>query len=242
MNILQKMIVSAIIPISLLSQTISLDKDISKVELKNNSINLLVFPFVIHEAKLSAENPEDFDIKSKNTSLVILPTASNLKQSADLVVWSALGNAYLLKINSAGKEQRFTFSSNKIKKETPIEARAFETGKVESDIKKLVKKSVLGEKIPGYKKVEVKKAFDTPDLTLQKEFFYDGGKYRVETWFLSNKTSDLLTLDYENFYATGILSITFEKKVLKPNEVSKMWVIVNKSSLEKQIKRKNGGK
>jgi hypothetical protein len=240
MNAFKKIIVmAAILPIALFAKTINLDQEDIRVELKNNAMNLMVFPFVIHEAKLSTETPEDFQVTSKNTSLIILPTASLLEQEADLIVWSAAGDAFLVKVNANGKEQKFTFASNKAEKSTPLAAKKFETGKIEKDIKKLIKKAVLGDKIPGYKRVDVKRIFETPDLTMQKEYFYDGGKYRVETWFLENKTNDLLTLDYENFYTNGILSIAFEKKKLSPGQVGQMWLIVNKSTIVERMDRES---
>lgn len=239
MKILKRiLIIGALFPIILLSKTINLDKDIAEVQLKNNTMNLLVFPFVVHEAKLSSETPEDFHITSKNTSVVIVPTVGMKQQKADLLIWSAAGDAFIVKINGNGKvDQKFTFSSNKVEVSVPLEAKVFETGKVEKDIKKLIKKTVQGKTIPGYKKVDIKRQFLTPDLNMQKEFYYDGGKYRVETWYVSNITSDNLVLDYENFYTNGILAIAFEKRNLNPGQISKMWLIVNKATVAERIKR-----
>lgn len=230
-------LLSTVLPAILFGKTISLDQENINIALKNNAMNLVNFPFVIHEAKLSTESPEDFEIISKNTSVIILPTASLPEEQADLVVWSAEGNAYLIKLNAGGTEQKFTMSSGNPETQVSTAAKQFETGQIEKDIKNLVKKAVIGEQIPGYKKVDVKRVFETPDLTMQKEFFYDGGKYRVETWFLKNKTPDNLSLDYENFYTNGVLSISFEKRILEPNQIGKMWIIVNKSTIADQIQK-----
>lgn len=238
MNFIKKILISsAMLPLALFSSTINLDKEDIHVELKNNALNLMNFPFIIHEAKLSTESPEDFQVTSKNTSIIILPTASIEAQEADLLVWSVTGDAYLIKINAKGKEQKFSFSTNTGDTIIPMSAKKFETGQIEKDIKHLMKKIVSGEEIPGYKKVDIKRGFTTPDLNMQKELYYDGGKYRVESWFLSNKTADNLTLDYENFYTNGILAIAFEKKTLEPGQVTKMWLIVNKSTVADRIKR-----
>jgi hypothetical protein len=237
MNVFKKTLFSLIIPMGLFAQTISLDKDLIEIQLKNNSVNLLDFPFVIQDAKISSETPEDFEVSAKNTTLIILPTASALEEEADLVVWSTKGNAFLLKLNATGKEQKFTLSSNRFEKNTPLSAKRFETGKIERDIKKIMKKLTLGEKIPGYKLVDVKKQFETPDLSMQKEMYFDGGKYRAELWYLKNKTNDNLVLDYANFYTNGILAISFEKKNLNPGDISKMWLIVNKSTIIDRIKK-----
>ena len=101
-----------------------------------------------------------------------------------------------------------------------------------------MKKAAAGEPIPGYTKVEVKKQFLTPDLEMQKEFFYDGGKYRVETWFLKNTTDQLLTLDFTNFYTDGVLAMAFEINKLEPGQVGKMWMIINKSTIADRLNLK----
>lgn len=236
-KIIKTLMFVALVPILLFSKTVNLDQEIVKVELKNNSLNLLTFPFVIQEAKLSSETPENYSITSKNTSLAILPNSTIPEENADLLIWSAMGDAYLIKINSNGKDQQIVFSSNKVEKNAPVEAKKFETGQIEKDVKRLVKLAVLDNGVPGYKKVDVKRIFETPDLTMQKEKFYDGGKYRVESWFLFNKTNDILSLDYENFYTNGILSIAFEKRKLEPGQVGKMWLIVNKSTISDKINK-----
>jgi len=234
-------LLALLLPAFLFSQTISLEKDEVIVHLKNNRVNILNFPFIIHKAKLASETPEDFSTSSKNKSVVILPTAKLLGEGGDLLIWSALGDPYLIKIDAKGKkDQKFSFSLNKEAALADPRAAQFETGRIEKDLNKLLKLSVKGEPIPGYQKTDVKKAFETRDLFLQKEYFYNGGKYRVETWYIQNKISKPVTLDYANFYTDGILLTAFEKKSLEPGEVAKMWLVINKATIAKNIaKRKN---
>jgi len=238
MNLKKILVALFCLPIFLYAQTISLDQEHIVVNLKNNATNVLKFPFVIQKANLTTESPDDFSVVSKNYAVVVIPTAvSPEKESGDLLVWSEEGDPYLIKLKSNGKkDQTFNLSSNKIKTHTEQKAALFETGKIESDIKKLIKKMVLGEKIPGYKKVNVKKQFLTPDLKMQKDFFYDGGKYRVEQWFIENKTNDTLMLEYENFYTPGILAIAFEKQIIGPKKITKAWIVVDKHTIYEKIK------
>lgn len=219
------------------AQTISLDSEHIVVNLKNNSTNVLNFPFVIQKANLTTETPKDFIVSSKNKTTVILPTAELPdSESGDLLVWSSSGEPYLIKIHVSGKkEQIFNFVSNSVKDSGDIRAARFETGRIDFDIKKIIKRLVLGKEIPGYKKVNVKKHFLTPDLDMQKEYFYDGGKYRAEQWYVKNISNDTLLLDYENFYAPGVLAISFEKKTLKPNQIGKAWLIIDKNTLSKEL-------
>lgn len=233
------LLLTIVLPMILFGKTISLEKDEVRVHLKNNSVNILNFPFIVHKANLATETPEDFSTSSKNKSVVIIPTAKLLEEGGDLLVWSALGDPYLVKIDAKGKnDQKFYFSLNKEAALGDPRAAQFETGRISSDVSKLIKLSVLGKPIPGYQKTDVKKAFETRDLFLQKEYFYNGGKYRVETWYVQNKTNDKIALDYANFYTDGILFISFEKKVLDPGQVSKMWLIVNKATIADKIKRR----
>lgn len=239
MNLKNILLAGLIIPAFLNAATVSLDEDKIKINLKNNSTNIINFPFIVQKASFTTETPDDFSVSSKNKTVVIIPTAVLPKsESGDLLIWSLEGNPYLIKITASGEnDQTFDLVSNKIKIKPNMKAYQFETGVIDSDIKKLMKKMVAGEVIPGYKKVEIKKKFESTDLELQKEYFYDGGKYRAETWYIRNKSGESLLLDYENFYTPGVLAIAFEKKVLKPNEISKGWLIINKHTIHEQIER-----
>jgi len=230
----------ALLPTLVVANTISLDKDKVSVNLKNNATNVLKFPFIIQKANMTTETPENFNVTAKNYAVIIIPTVESTKsESGDLLIWSSDGDPYLIKIKADGKkEQTFSFSSNKITTKVDLRAEKFETGRIESDIKNLVKRLVLEEDIPGYKKVNVKKKFNTPDLEMQKDIFYDGGKYRAEKWFIKNKTGDTLYLDYENFYAPGILGIAFEKNTLSPGQITKAWLILDKHTIYQNLKGK----
>ena len=236
---MKKLLLPITLSISLFAQTISIDKNNPEVHLKNNTVNLLKFPFVISEATATTENPDDFTISSKNQTVTIVPSSANDKEKADLLVWSSSGDAYLLKLSVDGKtEQIFDMSSQKAEPVKTIKASRFETGQVESDIKSLIKSMVSTDSVEGYKKIEVKKMFKTHDLEMQKEFFYDGGKYRVEEWFLKNSTNDTLYLSYDNFFTTGILGISFEKQTIAPGEISKAWFVVDKNTVYQEMKEK----
>jgi len=232
-------LVVAVAPLTSFAQTISLDQDNIVVHLKNNSTNVLKFPFIIQKAELTTETPDDFSVNSKNYAVIVIPTAEYPnKEESDLLIWSAEGDPYLVKLKTDGKkEQNFVLASNKIQSTVDIKAHKFETGKIESDIKRIMKKLVLGKKVPGYKKVDVKKKFQTPDLEMQKEFFYDGGKYRAEQWYIKNKTDSTLYLEYENFYAPGMLAIAFEKQTLDPHKITKAWIIVDKHTIYQRINK-----
>ena len=170
--------------LALSAKTVNLDRENITLSLKNNSMNVLNFPFIVQKANLSTENPESFNVSSRNKTVVIVPTTLSKNEVGDLLVWSATGNAYLIKIRTGSRNQTFDFVTNyglsSGKGGGNLEAAKYETGQVEKDIKNIIKKMANGEKIPGYRKQKVKKYFSTPDLKLQKEFFYDGGKYRAE--------------------------------------------------------------
>ena len=228
-------LVALTFPLAIFSETINLDKGNNIViHLKNNATNLIKFPFVIQKANLTTASPDDFTVSSKNYSVIVVPTAEYpSSESGDLLVWSAEGDPYLIKIKPDGKngEQIFEMGSNKVQNQVSQKAARFETGMIESDIKNITKALILNEEVPGYKKVDIKKKFFTPDLEMQKDYFYDGGKYRAEVWYIKNRTNDTLYLDYENFYTPGILGISFEKKTIKPGQISKAWIIIDKHTI-----------
>lgn len=218
---------------TMFASAISLDQQNISVPLKNNSVNLLRFPFVVQKADLTTETPESFSVSAKNYTVVITPTAEfPNEEQGDLLIWSAEGDPYLIKLLTNGETgQVFSMTSAKVQPMQDIRAAVFETGRIESDVKKLLKKLVLGEKIQGYKENKVQRLFSTPDLLLQKDSFFDGGKYRAEQWFIQNTTESTLFLEYENFYALGMLLLAFEKRTLEPGQITRAWIIVNKHTL-----------
>jgi len=212
------------------TQVKNIDEGLVNVSIKNNKANILTFPFIVSEAKIATNNPQTFQIKAKGDSIVIIPTATVPSARADLIVWSKDGYTYLLKIDIKGKDQYWNFTSNRIHR-TNFKAMQFETGRIDSDIKKLFKRAILNKNIPGYKKVKVKRKFMTPDLEMQKDYIFDGAKYRVEKWFLKNRTDHAIALDEGNIYTKGILAIAFESRTIPPHKIGTMYLIVNKATI-----------
>ena len=71
-------------------------------------------------------------------------------------------------------------------------------------------------------------------MTLQKNYIYNGSKYRVEEWFIKNTTNSKLFIDEATFYTKGVLAINLEQRELNPREVIKMILILNKTELAKK--------
>lgn len=228
--------------VSLSAKIINIDKDVINVTLKNNAMNILEFPFIVEKANLLTENPDSFNVSSRNKTVVIIPTTLEDTEKGDLLVWSALGNSYLLKISAGGDIQKFNFVSNfgtkSGKGHVNLEAARYETGQVEKDIKMIIKKLSAGEKIPGYQKQSVKKTFSTADLRLQKEFFYDGGKYRAEQWYVKNTSNGRVVLNYDTFRTNGVIGISFLKKSLNPGQITKVWLIIDKNTISNRIENR----
>jgi len=217
------------------NQIRNIDSKLIQISLKNYQSNILNFPFIIKKAKLVTVNPDDFTIKVSKDSIVVIPNASNPAETAEIVVWDPDDEPYIIKINLKGLDQVWIFTSNNIKNKTP-EVLKYETGKIDSDIQNIIKTLLNKGKIPGYKKIEVRRQFDTPDLLMQKEIMFDGSRYRVEKWFIYNKTNRYLLLDEADFYANGILAIALESRKLPPHKTEYMIIIIDKASLAKRKK------
>ena len=213
--------------------TINIDNGSTEIALKNNTANVLNFPFIVKEGKIASSTEENFQVSTSKYSVVVIPTADNKEERADLIVWSNEGYTYLIKLSVTGEIQTFDLTTNKIHNDN-IEATEFESGAIDADIKKLMKLVILNKYIPGYRKTEVNRQFVTPDMLMQKNTMYDGGKYRLEKWLLKNETSSTLTLDEGSFYTKGILSIAFESPKIPVGAVTNMYLIIDKASLVKE--------
>lgn len=213
-------------------ETKDIDSGFTSIKISNNTANIFNFPFVVKSAKIIAETPDNFQTKAEGTAIVVMPTTDTRTEKADLLVTSRDDYTFIIEIRTGSNERVFNFTTNKTS--TPsIEQEKFESGKIDNDMKKLLKSAMLEKKIPGYKMMEVKRFFHTKDLLMQKDYVLDGGKYRVEKWFLQNKSDvDTIVLDEGNFYTKGILAISFETPKIQPNKITTMWLVINKSSLK----------
>jgi len=223
--------VSLLVTGSYAKKVMNLDSGELSISIKNNKANVLNFPFTVAEAKIATADEKDFSIKAKGDSIVIIPSVTSPSTRGDLIIWSKDGYTYLFKVDVKGAHQFYDFTSNRVKRSTKKTAK-FESGKVDTDIKKLIKKVMTKNNIPGYKKVKVKRQFNTEDLLMQKDYIFDGSKYRVEKWFLKNKTNMTIKLDEANIYTKGIIGISFEPATIPSHKIGVMYLIVNKSTIE----------
>lgn len=217
-------------------ETHSLDEGFTEITTKNNKVNVLNFPFLIKEAKVVSATAESFAANNQGKSIVLTPTTIYQTEKADLLITSKDGDTYVIELKAENKpdtERVFNFTSNKAQKPS-VSQQVYETGKVDQDVNKLLKSAMLGEPIAGYKMLEVRRQFNTPDLLMQKDYILDGGKYRVEKWFVQNKSSfDTVGFEEGNFYTNGVLAIAFEDDHIEAQQTTVMWMIINKASLEK---------
>ncbi len=208
----------------------NIDSGATEISLKNNTANVLNFPFIVKTGDIASSTADNFQVKVNKYSIVIIPAAELATERADLIVASNEGYTYLIKLDVNGtKEQTFDLTTNKIHNDN-AEAMEFESGAIDEDVKKLLKMTILNKDIPGYRKTKVGRQFITPDMLMQKDTILDGSKYRIEKWFLKNETNSILTLDEGSFYTKGILSIAFETPKIPVGGISTMYLIIDKAS------------
>lgn len=223
------LLTSAILTASLFG-AVNIDDGKASIALVKDRANVLKFPFLIDDAKIATEEEGNYEIKAKKNSIVIIPTGGPA-DSADLIVWSADNDTFVISTVNNGKNQIFDFTYNGKSALKSSKTVAYESGKIDNDIKKLIKDVKSSSKINGYSKVKIKRQFKTENMLMQKDYIHNGSKYRVEEWYIKNTTADKLFLDEATFYTKGIIAIDFEQRELKPNETIKMVLIINKVSL-----------
>ncbi len=231
MKIFNKIVLICLTAMPLLATSVkNIDTHLINLKIKNNNVNIISFPFVISDAQLITADKGDFKVIAKRDSVTIIANALSTKEKASVVIWSEDGYNYLLNITPDGKEQYWNLTSNRVHKSNE-KAQKFETGRVDKDIKKLIKFATKGN-IPGYKKIPMNRKFNTRDFIIEKKVAFDGPKYRVEKWYLQNKRGVGIQLDYGSFYTKGIIAISFENSYVKPHKVARMYVVINKATIE----------
>ena len=214
----------------------NIDNEGVNISLVNNRANLLSFPFILDSADLATDDAENYAIKVKKNTAIIIPSVDKEKErssNADLIILTKDNYSYLIRMSLGGKDQRFNFTTSRVLKDKP-HTEKIETGKIDSDVKRIIKLMETKKNIPGYKKTKVKKQLDTPNLLLQKNTMYDGSKYRAEEWFIFNKTNSEIYLDYADFYTKGVMAISFDNPVINPKGVISMFLIINKASIAEE--------
>ena len=209
---------------------VNIDSGKANISIIKDRANVLNFPFLIDDAKIATEDEGNYEIKAKRNSLVIIPTGAK-NDRADLIVWSADQNTFVISLKNNGKQQVFDFTYNGEASFKNAKTASYETGKIDADIKKIIKAVKLKNNISGYSKVKIKRQFKTKTMLMQKDYIYNGSKYRVEEWYIKNRTPKKLFLDEATFYTKGIIAIDFEQREVKPRETIKMILIINKASL-----------
>jgi len=215
---------------SVLFGAVNIDSGKGSIKLSLDRGNVLKFPFLIDDAKIATSDKDNYELVVKKNSLTIIPSGKR-KDKADLIIWTGDDDTFIITLKNNGNKQVFDFTYNGETGFRNAKSSAFETGRIDSDIKKIIKSVKLKSKIAGYSKVKIKRQFNTPTMLMQKDYIYNGGKYRVEEWYIKNRTTRQLFLDEATFYTKGIIAIDFEQRELQPRETIKMIIIVNKSSL-----------
>ena len=229
-NLIKIITMIGVFPALLFSSAINLDNGKGLIELKLDRANVLNFPFIVKEATVAAENMDNYQIKSTNNSIIVIPTGTNTDLS-DLIVTSSEKNTFIITLKNTGNSQVFNFTYNGESSFNKSKTSKFESNKLDKDVKKIIKSVLVKGTIPGYSRVLINKKFDVKNMTLQKNYIYNGSKYRVEEWYIRNNLKTKLFIDEATFYTKGIIAINLEQRELQPKEVIKMIMIVNKIEL-----------
>ena len=212
---------------------VNLDDGQGNAQLKLDRANVLNFPFIVKSASVASENQDEYQVKSINNTIVVIPTGE-LRDVSDLIVTSSDRETFIISLSNQGSEQVFNFTYGGFSSLNKHKTSKFESNKLDSDIVKLMKSVLVKEHIQGYTKVLINKKVSVKNMELQKNNIYNGSKYRVEEWFIKNTSGKQLIIDEATFYTKGILAINLEQRRLAPDEVIKMVLVLNKIELKEK--------
>ena len=96
------------------AETKSIDSGFAKVELSNNTANILNFPFTVHTATSVGLDTDSFQIQAQGSSIIVVPTAAKINEQVDLVVTSPDGYSFIINATTGGKERIFNLTTSNL--------------------------------------------------------------------------------------------------------------------------------
>lgn len=162
--------------------------------------------------------------KKKNYNAVIVMTARN-------------GTIYSINMRGSGIKTVFQLSDPMQTYNTMGIVFDFESGRMDTDARNIIKTILLEKKLTGFEKAPAYQAINANQYLLERVERYTGAKYVVDRWNINNTSNNTLYFEEEDFYTSGILAVAIEKNRVQPNERIFLLTIINKNSVFEAEKR-----
>lgn len=225
-----------LIGVSLHAMKLKITTDEPKeIKISNTKNSLLNFNFYVKSAKLIENKEKTTKLSILDKGLVLTPLTKNA--NGDIVISNDKGESYFIHFEASKHYEDVIFSFKDLDYE-PITSNYkkpkynFETGKVEKDIKNIIKALMNNAKLTGFSRKSSSIKIRNPEFVMIKEARYTGAYYVVDKWYIQNTTNQELYFDEEDFYTKGIIAISITKNRLEPGETAILFSVINKASLK----------
>lgn len=186
--------------------------------------------FLIKDAKFIISDTDNAKLELLPKGFIVVPLKRNY--NATVVLNASNGALYTVDVDSGGRQSVFNLEDPLQSYKTDAKYN-FETLRIDQDARNIVKAMLLDKPISGFEKYNSYMKVNGNGFDLERLERYNGGKYVVDRWAITNVSNEGLYFTESDFYTQGILAIALEKYKLKPNESMYMINIYNKHAIYK---------
>jgi hypothetical protein len=201
-----------------------------ELEVADSKPAVLDVNFKVKQAKLIQSDKAMAAIETLEQGVLYIPMKS---KAQGIVVITALdGKNYVVNINTGGDKTVFHLEdpTQEFNDDTQAEL-SFETDRIVTDARNIVKAILLQKPISGFKKISAERLVSSDEIKLSREYRYVGGKYVADYWLIKNITNEVLYFEADEFYTSGVLAVSLQKNRIEPGETMYMISILNKHTV-----------
>jgi len=232
-KIINILIFNVVLAVSVAAGTIRISNDnATDLYIAASKPSVVDFNFIVKKAKLVQAFSDASSLELLDKGFILIPKKSVI--AATVVVTAMDGTTYVLNMQTRRERVKSVFHLEDPMQGYKSKAQKnlrFETDKIDTDARNIVKAILLDKPLSGFEKVKAERSVSGTDIDMRRKNRYVGSKYVADRWEITNKTGKVLYFSGEDFYTKGVLAVSLQKKRIQPGESVFMITLLNKYSV-----------
>ncbi len=230
------LIITMFLVTSLFAEKLKITKDEAlNVKISNSQPTVVQFNFFIKKIKKIFLKKNIAQVTLLDKGIVIIPTQKD--SSGIIILTNEQGTSYTLNFKTdANGTAGINVDDLTYSKEKPSKLK-LETQFVDRDVSNIITRldnmNPKKMRLPGFKLEKDSYSVNSSDGTykMTKMYRWIGSKYIVDSWVITNKTKAPLVFENRDFAKKGIIAASVQPKVIYPNGVSSLYLIIDKATV-----------